>query len=334
MSKKAIISDLHIGNLKDSPLYHTIHLDYARWLRDTLKGLNISDIIIAGDFFHNRSSISLLTLNVGHLFLDILKDFQVTITSGNHCSFYLDHSEVTSLSIFKTRKNVRIIDEEVTPIDDIVYCPWGTSLEQIPFNSKIVIGHWDVQSFEMSKGKLSTHGLKAAELMERCLIAFSGHYHKPQQRFYGERTFYYLGSPMQLNYGEAYNDNFIHILDTDTLEVEKIENIVSPRFYHIHNESQLGLVPGNFVSIDYVIGEVGEKWKSKVLAMNPLELRTNTIREKVQQIDSETDEIKEFKVVDIKETLGNWPMENLTNLSEDLKKKVAQKCQMMYDKVS
>ncbi len=327
----AIISDLHIGNNKDSDKFHTIHLAYAHWLKGILREKNITNIVIAGDYFHNRNSISLLTLNTGHLFLDILKEFDITITSGNHCSYYLHNSDISSLSVFKTRKNVHIIDEHVTIMDNIVYCPWGTSIDQIPLDSNIVIGHWDVQSFLMSKGKISTHGLKASEIMNKCEIAFSGHYHTAQQRTYNNKTFYYLGSPMQLNYGESGNENYVHLLNTDTLEVEKIINDVSPRFHYINNENDLSLVKGNYVSISYTIGEQGEAWKRLVQSYEPLELKINAIREKVQQTDKV---IENFQVIDIGETIKVWPVKNLNNLTEELKKRVATKAHNMYATLS
>ena len=222
-NKVAIISDLHIGNNKDSEIFHKILLDYAQWLKNKLKDNNITRLIIAGDFFHDRTKIPLTTLDVGHKFLDILSDLHITITTGNHDSYYLDNSSVNSLSIFKNRKNVEIIDT-LTIKDGFTYCPWGITLDEISDNSNIVICHIDAQSFEVSKGKISTHGFKVADLMQKCNICFSGHYHKNQSRVYNGKSFHYLGSPMQLNFCESGDEKYIHILNVDTLEVSKIVN--------------------------------------------------------------------------------------------------------------
>ena len=89
MSKVALISDIHIGNTinrTDVDIFHNIHLDYAKWLKTQLSANNIQKLIIAGDFFDNRTRIDLKTLDVGHKFLDILQDFEIVVTSGNHDS--------------------------------------------------------------------------------------------------------------------------------------------------------------------------------------------------------------------------------------------------------
>jgi DNA repair exonuclease SbcCD nuclease subunit len=246
--KVCLISDLHIGNNKDNDKFHTIALNYAEWLRENMEKKNVSTLIIAGDFFHNRSYITLQTLDVGHRFLDVFSDMTVFITVGNHDALFLNNSSVTSLSIFKKRKNVHVIDN-ITTVDGVTLCPWGTKVEDIP-QSKIVVGHWDAQSFEMSAGKISTHGIKVSDLMNKCECAFSGHYHKPQIRLYDKKPFRYLGSPYQLNWGESGEDKFAYILDVQSLKVEKIHNDKSPRFEYINEDSDPVKVENNFICIE------------------------------------------------------------------------------------
>ena len=330
--KYLIIGDIHAGkktrNSRNGEVFHKVLKDYAHWVKQVALENNIQNIIQMGDVFDNRNAISLETLDYVTQFFDILEEFHIDIVVGNHDALLNDNASINSLTPFKKHPNITVHDK-VTVQDDMVFAGWGVKLDDFP-PCKLFFGHIDTVGFELQKNRIATHGFKASDLMDKVSGAvFTGHYHLPQVRHYSGKPFCYTGSAFSLDWNDIDNTKYVYILDTDTLEVKKIENIVSPRFYHINNESQLGLISGNFISIDYVMGEVGEKWKSKVLAMNPLELRTNTIREKVQQIENE---IAEFKVVDIKETLGSWPMENLANLSEDLKKRVAEKCQKMYDK--
>lgn len=320
------MSDLHIGNSKDSDIFHKITLDYADWLKNTLQEKGISKISILGDFFHDRTKITLPTLDTGHKFLDILKDFDVVISSGNHDCLFLDNSSVTSLSVFKTRKNVHIINENVENVGDITYVPWGFKLEDIPDNCKIIGCHIDAVSFEMSKGKVSTHGIKVSDLMKKCRLCFSGHYHKNQERTYDGKTFVYIGSPFALNFGEAGDKKFVHILDTETLAVEKIENTISPKFKYIHSENDISDIRGDFVSIVSSDPELVEKVNQRAPIFVRIELA-----DKFKNTDA-SDEVKEFKIIDVPSAIHDFS-NNLSDewkLLEEGKKKVATEVEKMY----
>ncbi len=332
MSKVALISDIHIGNTinrTDVDIFHNIHLDYAKWLKTQLLDNNVQKLIIAGDFFESRTRIDLKTLDIGHQFLDILQDFDITISSGNHDCYYLDNSKVTSISVFKTRKNVTIVDDVVETIDGITYCPWGTTLDQIP-ECRILVGHWDCQSFEMSKGKISTHGLKVSEMMKKCEIAFSGHYHKRQERTYNGRRFTYLGSPCQLSFGEAEDTKYVHILDTDTLDISLIENTVSPTFKYIREEADLTNIRNNFISI---VSD-DQTLKEKVCASNPLFYRTEVVDKLKTDISDAKTAVEEFKVVDVEETVdvfcNNIKLDEF-NLVDGDQKVVADRIKALYN---
>jgi DNA repair exonuclease SbcCD nuclease subunit len=328
--KVCLLSDLHLGNNKDNPVFHKISLDYAEWVKSQMHEKDCDILVIAGDFFHSRTSISLSTLDTGHKFLDILKDTEIYITTGNHDAFYLDNSEVTSLSVFKTRKNVHIIDK-LTRVDNMTLCPWGTVIDDIPA-SKIVIGHWDAVSFEVAAGKISTHGINVSELMKKCDLAFSGHYHKPQERRYDGKLFRYLGSTFQMNWGEQGEDKFIYFLDTKTLEVEKVKNDISPRFEYIRNRSDFSKVDGNFISVEIENPEDFNITVNQYKNLKALDVRTvlKPLKITSEQISAEIAE----------DSAPNNPMhdaideylENLPDISDDLKKILADKIRVIYSK--
>lgn len=329
--KVCILSDLHIGNNKDNDKFHKIVLDFANWLKENLEQRKISTVIIAGDFFHNRSFITLQTLDVGHRFLDILSDMTVFITAGNHDALFLNNSNVTSISIFKKRKNVHIIDE-ITTIDGITLCPWGTEVSDIP-ESKIVIGHWDAQSFEMSAGKISTHGIKVSDLMNKCECAFSGHYHKPQIRLYNNKPFRYLGSPYQLNWGESGEDKFVYILDTQTFKVDKIHNDKSPRFEYINSDSDLHKVENNFICVEL---EHSDHFNSTILKYENLKaLSIKTIMPVKKYCDEDSTSIgsvlaNQYKPTSVHSAIDDFV--SVLDLSEEEKIIVARDSKVLYDK--
>ena len=102
-SKVCCVSDIHIGVHQNSSMWHSITIDWAKWLRDELIKHDIKDIIICGDLFHYRDEISVNTIHMATKMLAVWKDFNIGIIVGNHDSYYKDRVDVNSLSIFKKR---------------------------------------------------------------------------------------------------------------------------------------------------------------------------------------------------------------------------------------
>lgn len=326
-NKYFLTSDLHLGNLKDSPIFHEIALNFAKWLKAQMIEKNVNKLIIAGDFLHSRTSVALPTLHVAHEFLDILSEFEVYLSTGNHDSWLLDNSDITSLSAFKNRTNVHVIDK-LTTMGPITYCPWGTAIKDLPDFSPILIGHWDVISFAMSKGKIATHGLRANDIMERCNVAFSGHFHTPQERLYDGKPFRFLGSPYQLNFGESGNNNVVYILDTETLEIEKIKNTISPRFEYIRSDQDFDKIKGNFVAVQIPNSDEGEKLLHQIESYSPLNIKT-LIQEKDNNVL--TNDVEEFKVVDIEQVIVEF-VKNMPDFDDIQKAEILKLSTNLYKK--
>lgn len=325
--KCLLVGDIHAGKKRNSQIFHKILLDYGKWIKEVCQRNDIKHIIQLGDIYDNRFTISAETHNIVNQFIDELEEFTIDIIVGNHDAMLNDNASVNWLTPLNKHPNITVHDK-ITVRDDMVFAGWGVKLEDIP-PCKIFFGHIDTIGFELQKNKISTHGFKASDLMDKISgAAFTGHYHLPQVRTYDKKPLCYVGSAFALDWNDQDNKKYVYILDTETLEVQKIHNNASPIFVHIYNESQLELVPDNFVSINYVIGEEGERWKRIIENLHPLEIKTYRIQEKVKQLETE---IAQFKVIDIREALGSWPIDNLSNVPEHLKIKVAEKAKLMYD---
>jgi DNA repair exonuclease SbcCD nuclease subunit len=324
--KTLIVGDLHAGINRNNSIYHRTLLKYALWIKRLCVERGINHIIQLGDVFDNRNQISVETLNIVSKFFEILKDFTIDITIGNHDALYNDHSKVNSLVPFKEHPNITI-HENVTKRGDMVFTGWGVKLEDIP-ECRLLFGHYDTIGFELQKGKVSSHGFKASDLMEKVSGAvYTGHYHRPQLRHYNKKPLHYVGSAYPLDWNDADDTKFVYILDTDTLALETIENTVSPRFNYIRNEEDLDKIEGNFVSIKYTLGEVGDKWVSKIQAFKPLAVKTELLSDNVKQIETD---IADFKVVKIEDIIEEWVTASLANIDDDSKKEVAKLAKMRY----
>lgn len=228
----AIISDLHLGVHTNSTQWHDIALNWAKWLCKELKRQNIRDIIFCGDWYHNRSEISVMTLQVSADILEIFEDFNIIALVGNHDIYYKHKTDVNSLSIFKNSKNITVIDK-VTSINafdrTITLCPWGTGSNQIDY-SDVIFGHFEIETFKMNSYKDCEDGLSVKELLKKSSLIISGHFHFRHEKRYGAGTILYVGNPFQMDFGDCDNVKGYHILDLDNLEYEFYENIVSPHY--------------------------------------------------------------------------------------------------------
>lgn len=286
--KIACISDIHLGVHQDSQTWHNIALTYANWLRSTLIEHNIQDIIIAGDVFHNRHEIGVNTIHAAYKFFDVLKDFNIIAITGNHDCFYKDKSDVNSISIL-SNSNV-VVYQELHNLNingkSFAFCPWGTSIDNIP-KSDIIVGHFEITNFKMNHHKVCDHGLATESLLDKAKLIISGHFHYREHRKYSNgRSILYLGSPHELDFGDRDQVKGISILDTDTLEIDFIENTISPKHKKIPVSKLVDgsindidkLVTGNIISL-FVDTKVSTQNIDLILSKfgqyKPLQLRTD-----------------------------------------------------------
>jgi DNA repair exonuclease SbcCD nuclease subunit len=234
--KVAIVSDLHLGVHTNSAQWHDIALNWAKWFSAELKRQNVKDIIFCGDWYHNRSEISVSTLQVSADVLKILEDFNIIALVGNHDIFYKHRTDVNSLSLFKNSRNISVVDKvtSINVFDKVItLCPWGTGVNQIE-KSDIVFGHFEIETFKMNSYKDCEDGLSVKELLKRSSLIISGHFHFRHEKRFGAGTILYVGNPFQMDFGDCDNTKGYYLLDIDTQEYEFYENTISPHYKKIH----------------------------------------------------------------------------------------------------
>ena len=231
----AIFSDLHLGVHTNSSEWHNYAVEWANRFKDECKRNNIKDIIFCGDWHHNRSEISVNTLQVSADILDILSEFNVIAITGNHDLYYKHRTDVNSLSIFKKRKNVTILNTpETMEVFDrtITFCPWNTNVKDIP-KSDVIFGHFEIETFKMNTYKVCEEGVKVKDLLSKSSLIISGHFHTRHNKKFSKGTILYTGNPFQMDFGDTNNQKGYYILDFDTLEYEFTPNNISPRYNKI-----------------------------------------------------------------------------------------------------
>lgn len=233
--KVAIFSDLHLGVHSNSSDWHNYAVEWAHWFRDECRSKGIKDLIFAGDWHHNRSEISVNTLQISADILDILSEFNLIAITGNHDIYYKHRTDVNSLSIFKSRKNVTVLEKyEIVEAFDkkISFCPWNTATKDIE-ESDLIVGHFEIETFKMNTYKTCEEGVKVKDLLKKSELVISGHFHTRHEKKFGAGTILYVGNPFQMDFGDAGNQKGYHILDLDTMEYEFFANNISPNYNKI-----------------------------------------------------------------------------------------------------
>jgi len=283
----AVFSDLHLGVHLNSPTWHDIALNWAKWFKQELEEKDIKKIIFCGDFFHSRSEITVNTLHHAGKLLNLFKGFEIIMIAGNHDSFYKYDSRVNSISILDGRPNIEIID---TPTQKQIYgreiflAPWGTGIQDIG-ESDAIFGHFEIESFKMNTFKVCDEGFKSKELLKYAPLVISGHFHLREEREYENGKILYVGSPFELDFGDANTTKGYYILDLNDMSYSFTPNKISPRHIKItlsdlikinnFKKESRELFGKNIVklSIDKIVDSIDlEKITTKINTTSPLSL--------------------------------------------------------------
>jgi len=275
----AIFSDLHLGVHMNSPVWHNVSLEWAKWIVGELTEKDITEIIFCGDFFHSRSEITVNTLHHASEIIDIFKDFKVYMLAGNHDSFYKNNCSVNSIRIFSGRDNVVIIDKPALLQiggKECFFAPWGTTLEEIK-ECDILFGHFEIESFKMNTYKLCEHGIKSSDLFKYAPLVISGHFHLREERQYEAGTILYVGCPFELDFGDEKSTKGYYILDLNTIKYTFYPNNLSPKHIKINLSELIKIKNFNEAAKDIFKNNIIKLGVDKTISNDDLEIISTKI---------------------------------------------------------
>lgn len=266
--KIGIVTDCHFSIRKASEVFLESQLKFFKnqFIPD-LKARGISTIIIPGDFFDNRLSLdSKILTHVLDLFENDLKEFDIHILVGNHDSYYESTIKVNSLRVLDFYKNVTIYEDNKS-IEmfgkKFFMCPWVTdsskfleTLETLPEHD-VCFGHFNFSNFLMFKDQEADHGLNPELFYKKFKLTISGHFHTRSEKEMNGNKIVYIGNPFHFTRNDMFDERGYSILDTETLELEFIENTESIRFvkYMYPKELEEKDIKNNHVDIFIKYGE-------------------------------------------------------------------------------
>lgn len=269
--KIIICADLHIHPHKkqEERLYDC--LKTLRWIFQSAVKYDAKAIVCVGDLFVDRQKIDILTYQRTFEVFQEYADhpFAVYLLVGNHDMWYSDNWDVTSLKPLSAIQNVTVIDKPCTTnfigasSPTASFLPYTddplSALAEINNNEKfkLLFAHVAVDGAILNTRAKT----RAEEMVEHdgemikinCDVfqnwnqVFLGHYHAAQQI---TPKIEYVGSPLQLSYGEAFDDKHIILYDLETHEKTYLKNEFSPKhFIYTTDEAQTIEPEGGFLKI-------------------------------------------------------------------------------------
>ena len=240
-----IITDQHFGARKGAAyinnyfqkFYDDIFFPY-------LKENKIDTIIDMGDTFDNRRNIDLASLQWSkRIYFDKLQamGIKVHIIVGNHTAYYKDTNSVNTVDLLlKEYDNIEVYSKptEVNVGElDILFLPWineenrQDTIEAIKrSDSKIVMGHLELNGFVATRGHMMEHGMDT-KIFDKFDRVYSGHYHTRSNN----GKIYYLGNPYEMFWNDVNDKRGFHLFDTETVKHTPINNPYR-LFYNIYYE--------------------------------------------------------------------------------------------------
>lgn len=233
--KIALITDTHWGIRNDSPVMH----DYMKRFLDhvffpQLEAHGIEHIIHLGDLVDRRKYINFNTASrLRQDFLEPLAESgkQLYIIAGNHDTYYKNTNSLNSLKeLLWGYSNIHVYDDEPGVIcfdgTNVLMLPWicaenkEASLKAIKqTKAPIVMGHLELNGFEMYRGHVSDHG-DDPKLFDKFDLVCSGHYHTRSSN----GNIHYLGTACEFTWSDYNDPKGFHIFDTETRELTFVQN--------------------------------------------------------------------------------------------------------------
>ena len=230
--KIALITDQHLDGRKGSlAFWNYFQKFYDEIFFPTLEKEGIRTVIDLGDTFDNRKSMDYNTFNrVDTNYFQRLKDYEVHMILGNHCTYYKNTNKINSPELLLEKyRNIRIYSEPKEILlggKVFLMMPWinsGNKEEclRLIANSEadIMCGHLECDGFEVTPGMKFEGGFKVSQFKNFKRV-WSGHFHHKSKN----GNVQYLGNPYQMFWNDYKDRRGFHIYDTESDRLKFVEN--------------------------------------------------------------------------------------------------------------
>jgi len=235
-------------------------LDALEQLLNYCRKNTIPNIWFLGDLFHARSKIDIAVYTAVYELLKTWREQgreKILMAVGNHDQYLKDGSINSSMPLSELIRPWDIsgfVNSEDMKFGTALL-PYTMDPERIrreinalssqfhPLQRKILLAHLPISGAAVGSG---FHPREEATLediqAEEWDLVLLGHYHRRQRL---ADNVWYVGAPIQQDFGDEGNEDGFMVLDTDTLELEAVP-IVSERFITVKSMEEVGDHPGGY----------------------------------------------------------------------------------------
>jgi len=209
--KKAVtFTDLHFGRSNNAPLCNQDNIGFLEWAIDRAKAWGAETCLVLGDYFDNRHSCGLATLDAGLKGMEMIsKAFEhVVWIPGNHDLMYRDKRDISSVVFARLFNNITFVTEPTT-LGGCTVLPWlvGDEPREIreQLDSRYVFGHLELPGFLLNAKVPMPHhanGITADDFIKPEYV-FSGHFHFRQK----QGRVVYTGNIMPFNFADDWDED-------------------------------------------------------------------------------------------------------------------------------
>lgn len=327
----AILGDTHLDH---SPRF----IPYFKKFYDdiffpTLEQRGITDIIQVGDLFDSRKKVDILCLQSANQYFlhKIVGDYNMVVLVGNHDSYHKNTISVNSPSnLIDSSLKISIIDQPLqTELVPAVFIPWVCQDNESHImsalaetNARFLFAHLELVGFEMNPGYIMEHG-HDAKLFSKFDKVITGHYHTHSQK----GNIFYTGTPYQLTFNDVDDTKGFWLMDTDTGDMEFIENPYKMFHKIVYNNGcdyDLSTVENCVVKL--IVEEKQDQMKYDIFVKslqecNPMELK---IVENFEQFGDQKIDIDNIDISDTLSLLNRYVEDTEFDLDKDLMKSTLQ----------
>ena len=255
--KIALLGDSHFGARNDSPAFHKF---FAKFYNEVffpyLEENKIETIIQLGDVFDRRKYINFSSLQQSReYFFDRANKYATFMLVGNHDTYFKNTNDVNSPELLL--REYGFIHAINSPWElelggvTFLLLPWICDDNQqecakalVDTNANVVIGHFEIDGFEMHKGAMHEGGMSYKSFAGAEMV-LSGHFHHRSH----SHNIHYLGTPYEMTWSDYGDQKGFHILDTETRELTFVPNPHS-MFHKLHYDD-LDKQISEVVNIDF-----------------------------------------------------------------------------------
>lgn len=225
--KIAVLGDLHLASKNGSAIFSKHQQKFFDNILFPFLEETKYPVWQLGDLFDQRKFINFIGLNsaIKGFFDKMPEHTKVTTILGNHDITYKETLRVNAPELLIGDYGYTIVTDPLT-LNGVDYIPWicDSNRDEIyefikKSKSKICCGHFEISGFSMQRGIPATGGLDV-DTFNKYNLVLSGHFHTRSIK--GNIT--YVGTPYELTWSDHKDPKGFHVLDTDTLEMEFIEN--------------------------------------------------------------------------------------------------------------